>query len=62
MSDRWSGESTARKRRHIPVFVVLQDPVSVKGGSVIHLLDIRTRLGGLRKQDRHPSIEEKKIG
>lgn len=60
MSDQRSTENTASKGRYIPVFVVLQDPVSVKGGGIVHLLDIRARFGGLRKQDHHPSIEEKK--
>lgn len=60
MSDKQSTENIASKGRYIPVFVVLQNPVSVKGGSIVHLLDIRARFWGLRKQDHHPSIEEKK--
>lgn len=56
MSNNQSTENLVSKRRYIPVFVVLQNPVSVKGGSIIHLLDIRTRFGGLREQDHHPSI------
>lgn len=42
------------------MLVVPQDPVSVKGGGVVHLLDIWTRFGRLRKQDQHPSIGGKK--